>query len=412
MKRSANERRPKANARRPESAANGSNGNPPMFIRITPGNVLSFGPNTPPLELRNLNVLIGPNGSGKSNLLDIISFIRAAKDDLRRPIERGGGVAEWIWKGSPQEPASIEVVVRSGRSTPAIRHVVRFRAEGQAFRLGYEEIDNEDLDDGQSNTFYRSENDVAVIRRNGRKSRLVRREFQPDLSVLSQLRDSEAYPEISCLVELYSQIRLYRDWTFGRSTVFRSPQKADLPNDRLAEDFSNLGLFLNRLGRLPKTRAVLLECLRDLYEGLTDFNVSIQGGTTEVFFTERDFTIPASRLSDGSLRYLCLIAILCDPEPPPLIGIEEPEIGLHPDLIHKIVDLMIAASSRTQLIVTTHSDILVDAVSSQPEAVVVCEKHDGQTVLQRLKSSHLKKWLSTYSLGELWTRGDLGGTRW
>jgi predicted ATPase len=152
--------------------------------------------------------------------------------------------------------------------------------------------------------------------------------------------------------------------------------------------------------------------LRDLYEGLTDFEVIIEGGTVQVFFTEGEFTIPATRLSDGSVRYLCLLAILCDPTPPPFIGLEEPELGLHPDLVPKLADLMVEASQRTQLIVTTHSDLFVDALSSVPEAVVVCEKHRGQTQFSRLERPKLESWLSSYRLGQLWTRGDIGGTRW
>jgi predicted ATPase len=140
--------------------------------------------------------------------------------------------------------------------------------------------------------------------------------------------------------------------------------------------------------------------------------VSIEGGAVQVFFTEGDFTIPATRLSDGTLRYLCLLAILCDPTPPPLICIEEPELGLHPDIIPKIADLLNAASERTQLIVTTHSDILVDAMTERPDAVLVCEKHNGKTSVRRLESEKLEKWLIDYRLGELWTRGTLGGTRW
>ena len=98
---------------------------------------------------------------------------------------------------------------------------------------------------------------------------------------------------------------------------------------------------------------------------------------------EGEFSIPATRLSDGTVRYLCLLAILCDPEPPPLIGIEEPELGLHPDILPKIADLLMAASERTQLIVTTHSEILVDALTERPGAVVVCEKYEGQSTLRR-----------------------------
>jgi predicted ATPase len=132
----------------------------------------------------------------------------------------------------------------------------------------------------------------------------------------------------------------------------------------------------------------------------------------QVFFTEGDFTIPATRLSDGTLRYLCLLAILCDPDPPRLVCIEEPELGLHPDLVPKVADLLIDASRHMQLIVTTHSDALVDAMTERPEAILVCEKHAGQTRISRLDSEHLSTWLRQYRLGELWTRGELGGTRW
>ena len=152
--------------------------------------------------------------------------------------------------------------------------------------------------------------------------------------------------------------------------------------------------------------------VRDLYDGLSDFEVIVEGGNVQVFFTEGDFSIPATRLSDGTLRYLCLLAILCDPEPPPLICIEEPELGLHPDILPKLADLLVAASERTQIIVTTHSDILVDAMTDHPEDIVVCEKHDGRSEMHRLKKEGLVTWLDKYRLGQLWTTGQIGGTRW
>ena len=178
------------------------------------------------------------------------------------------------------------------------------------------------------------------------------------------------------------------------------------------EDFTNLGMFLNRLRQDPKTKASLIEKLSDAYEGLTDFELNFEGGTVQVFFTEGELAVPALRLSDGSLRYLCLLAILLDPDPPPLVGIEEPEMGVHPDLMPKLADLLLDASSRCQLVVTTHSDILVDALSERPDSVVVCEKHDGQTSMTRLDSTDLAHWLEKYRLGELWTSGELGGVRW
>ena len=77
-----------------------------------------------------------------------------------------------------------------------------------------------------------------------------------------------------------------------------------------------------------------------------------------------------------------------------------------------LADLMITASKRCQLVVTTHSDMLVDALSETPESVIVCEKRDGKTKMQRLNRDDLKEWLETYRLGELWLKGELGGTRW
>ena len=122
--------------------------------------------------------------------------------------------------------------------------------------------------------------------------------------------------------------------------------------------------------------------------------------------------MPATRLSDGTLRYLCLLTILCHPNPPPLICLEEPELGLHPDILPDLVGLMRKASERCQLIVTTHSDVIVDALTDTPESVVVCEKHDGSTTMKRLDAGDLAHWLKDYRLGELWSSGELGGNRW
>ena len=105
--------------------------------------------------------------------------------------------------------------------------------------------------------------------------------------------------------------------------------------------------------------------------------------------------------------------ILCHPRPPPLVCIEEPELGLHPDIIPGLAELLREASQRCQLIVTTHSDILVDALSDTPESVVVCEKENGQTTMKRLGQAGSRRPGSRgTALGDYWMRGGLGGTRW
>jgi predicted ATPase len=95
-----------------------------------------------------------------------------------------------------------------------------------------------------------------------------------------------------------------------------------------------------------------------------------------------------------------------------LICIEEPELGIHSDIIPTIAKLLKEASKVTQIIVTTHSEVLVDELTETPESVLVCEKHEGSTQLRRLEKDLLEDWLKRYSLGELWRKGEIGGNRW
>lgn len=377
-------------------------------------NFLSFGPNTPELALGPLNLLIGPNGSGKSNLIEAICLLRSSPTSLADTLRQGGGVQEWIWKGAPKSAASVGAVIVGPKGQQPLRHIIEFESEEQAFHLWDERIESEHPDAGKAVPFffYKYQEGKPVVNVNGKQRGLKRETVEADKSILAQRKDPEQYPEITHLGQQYSGIRAYREWAFGRNTIFRVPQRADMRNDRLEENFSNLGLFLNRMNRFPSAIDEITHYLNDLYEGADKVETIIEGGSVQVFFREGGFSIPATRLSDGTLRYLCLLAILCDPSPPPLICIEEPELGLHPDILPKIADLLVEASQRTQLIVTTHFDILVDTMTERPEAVVVCEKHEGKTQMKRLTADDLGVWLEKYRLGQLWMRGDLGGTRW
>jgi len=394
-----------------------------LLLQIKPCNLLSFGPDTPGLKLENLNIFIGPNGAGKSNLIEAISLMRAtpissqtaSNGDILGAVRRGGGAQDWIWKGEKGRPASVELVINNPYGNQPLSHIFAFSGNEQGFQLHDEQVKNERPDKGPNyeDFFYRFQDGNPEIKTTGQGERkLARDKMNLQYSILAQRRDPELYPEITYLADNYERLHIYREWVFGRNMIFREPQKADMRSDRLEEDFSNLGLFLSRLRKAPKVKKAILEGLRDLYDGLTDLDIIVEGGSVQVFFTEGDFSIPAARLSDGTLRYLCLLAILCDPKPPPLICIEEPELGLHPDILPKLANLLVAASQRTQLIITTHSGILVDAMTERPEAVVVCEKHNGQTEMRRLEKVDLTSWLEKYRLGQLWTKGQIGGTRW
>jgi predicted ATPase len=93
--------------------------------------------------------------------------------------------------------------------------------------------------------------------------------------------------------------------------------------------------------------------------------------------------------------------------------IEEPEVGLHPDALPLVAEALKEASESMQLIVTTHSDALIDALTDRPDAVLVCERDfDNGTQMKRLSRGDLKEWLEHYTLGQLWRKGEIGGGRW
>ena len=388
-----------------------------MLIRsIELKNFLSFGEDQGPVALRDLNVIIGPNGSGKSNLLEAIDLLRNAPDQLLRPIREGGGVRDWLWKGAERTPvASLEVIVDNPKGVQDLRYALSFTATGQRFEIVDELIENEKPANSirpQPYFYYHFNGGKPVLNVKGDKRSLQREDVDLEVSILAQRKDPDQYPELTWLGQALGKIQLYREWSFGRYTPPRLPQKADLPNEHLEPDCRNLGLVLNRLRRHPEAKQKLLKALRVLYTGIDDYDVQIEGGTVQVFFQEGRYTIPATRLSDGTLRYLCLLAILCHPNPPPLVCIEEPELGLHPDVLPTLADLLKDAATRTQLIVTTHSEALVDAMSDQPEAVLVAERTAQGSTLRRLDAEKLKPWLEKYRLGQLWTSGEIGGTRW
>ncbi len=400
------------------------------FIRtLRLENFLSFGSASTEIELHSLNVLIGPNGSGKSNFIEAVDLLAASATDLTRPIRTGGGVQEWLWKGASHTPiAEIDATLYYPEGTVPIRHRLAFTAVNARFELIDEAIENEYPFAGKNDVYfyyrYQKGHPILNVRSaetNGnsplyqRNERNLRREdLALDQSVIKQRRDPDLYPEITYLGNTYEQLRLYREWNLGRNTKARSPQSVDAPNDFLLEDASNLGLVLNMLEGKRSVYKEIEDRLSDFYPSFDSIKLTVQGGTIQVFLYERGFEnpIPATRLSDGTLRYLCLLTVLCHPTPPPLICIEEPELGLHPDMIPSIAELLIDASHRTQLIVTTHSDILIDALSETPEAVIVCEKEHGATQMRRLDRNHLQLWLEEYSLGGLWRSGEIGGNRW
>lgn len=389
-----------------------------MLKRIKITNLLSFGDPGLDLELRPLNVLIGPNGSGKSNLLTVIQMLSALPSDLFQAMKGSGFITDWTWRGSTSTESLLSVETRSPLLDGTFHH--DFEIDLQSFYQSFsrEIIHHRDSNGAMTKVAHVEQGVVHTpIQKTGflaeRGARPEAWRYDVQKSALSQLADLGSH--IWRLAWTYERMRCYMSWQFGPRTSIRAPQPTDGNGEILNDDFSNLALFLSRIEKSASAKRKLLDHFRLVFEGVENYSVNVEARYAQVFLHERPFdkAIPASRLSDGTLRYLSLLAILCDPEPAlGTVCIDEPELGLHPDLLPGLAKLMIEASERMQLIVTTHSDIIIDALSETPESVVVCERHDGQTTMRRLVESELTEWLKDYRLGQLWTKGSIGGNRW
>ena len=114
-------------------------------------------------------------------------------------------------------------------------------------------------------------------------------------------------------------------------------------------------------------------------------------------------------LSDGSIRFICLATALLQPQPPSTIVIDEPELGLHPEAIRILGELIADAAKRTQILVATQSPLLIDQFAI--DDIVVVNRKNGQSSFERLKEDDFSQWLEDYSVGELWTKNVIqGGT--
>lgn len=396
----------------------------PLIQHLHVQNLLSYGPAGLSLDLHPLNVLIGPNASGKSNLLEVLAILRSTADDVQSVVREGGGIGEYLWKenegNSWKAVLQVHVVNSSLWFESVITHVLELLNAGSRLLVHNEVIANHMVTangEVKSDLVYTNSGvpqpTLYALSPTGVRQAVEVTDLRWDESILAQRRDPNSYPEITFLGDEFANITLFQEWNFGRRTSARLPQPTDLPSDFLLPDASNLGLVLHDIGQTSAGRDELIAYLRRFYENARYISTKIQGGTIQLFIEEEGGRmIPATRLSDGTLRYLCLLAILCHPNPPPVIGIEEPELGLHPDIIPTIAELLRKASERTQLFVTTHSDTLVSALSDIPESILVCESTPDGTTMRRLEADKLKDWLANYSLGEIWRMGEIGGNRW
>ena len=211
--------------------------------------LLSFAPDSAPLDLLSLNVLIGPNGSGKSNLIEAIELLAATPRDLAATIRDGGGPGEWLWKGEGGGRAEINAILEGAPTRRPLRYRIQFDAVQSRVEVTDEAVEEIKPVQGRDDVYfyYRFQQGNPVINIADGPRHLQRENLRPDQSVLAQRKDPDLYPEVTWVGERLGSFHTFREWSFGRYVALRQPQPADLPEDRLLDDSRNLALVLNQI---------------------------------------------------------------------------------------------------------------------------------------------------------------------
>lgn len=353
-----------------------------------------------------LNVLIGPNGSGKSNLLRALRLLQqSAQGELAESILRQGGIGPLLWDGQEQE---LSWVVEADPLTYELR--LRQLGATSAYRVEDELLEGErpkplkllERRPGHAEMFNAQERAVIVGGENS----------VPDAeSLLSLITGIFGNPTLLAFRDRLASWGIYHDLHVDQNAQLRQPAVARLEK-RVTADGQNL-----------------IPVLHTLYSSSRDFKHDVDSAMRAAFGPDfEDITFPpaadqrvqmrlrwrslksaqsAADLSDGTIRFLLLLAILANPEPESLIAIDEPEVGLHPGMLPIVAEFAREASRRTQVILTTHSPQFLDAFRDEPPTTTVAHWVDGETRLSVVDGDELARWLQEYSLGSLFRSGEL-----
>jgi predicted ATPase len=392
-----------------------------LINRLELKNVLSFRDST--IELGQLNVLIGPNAVGKSNLIEVLSLLQATPNGFATAILRSGGARQWIWlgDGDPSRIADVacDLKLTKGRHPGAFKYGLQFSEDSNSNVpvVLREHIQRANPDPGSDGVYLNRETNHAEFGSEAVKHLRVHQQqmpLSPSDSVLAQFKNPVDPTPITEVGNHFARIRIFREFRTGPQSGARQGISTNAQKDALMDGGDNLALVLNELD-FHGVHERIIVFLRRFCERFVDIKISVGEGVARTFLRETGLAAMLSsiRMSDGTLKFLSLLAALFRPSPPPLMCIEEPEVGLHPDALQLVADALIEASESMQLIVTTHSEALVDALTDRPEAVLVCERDfDNGTQMKRLSKEDLKEWLEHYTLGDLWRKGEIGGGRW
>ncbi len=369
-----------------------------------------------------LNLLVGPNGSGKSNLLRLLELISdVAKGRLGAAIKQSGGVVPMLWD---HRATSFAWTLRLdpvdlGRDRVKDAITLEFELANLPNTSSYQIVrdglgNRVKFDQGLEKSphwIYQRDLRRAMVFDQQANGLVGFDEADPNESLLAQIADPRTNPIPTHARRFLEGWRIYHDIHVERGSAMRSP--ATTQYVKLVEpDGGNLVSVLHTLYTSDREfKRQIDDGMRagfgDQFEGLVFQPAAAQQIQLAVQWRSSKGPHAGQDLSDGTLRFLFLLTVLASPEPATLIAIDEPEVGLHPSMLPIVAEYAAEAAGRTQVVMTSHSPVFLDAFSQVPADVTLLHWEDGSTRLFPLPPETLSKWLEQYRLGELFTSGEL-----
>ena len=377
------------------------------------------------------NILIGINGSGKSNFFKAIQLLKegVAEGGLKRLIfNKWGGFDNICFSDMTDRNEAKDIILEYQFAGDVIKNFGFQFTEDVYYRISICGVpgqsnyhisekmylprqDTEDfiyisLDNGSGVLFGKDADDN---RRN-----LVYQNLDPQELALSQVKDPEHFFIQHTIQKAISEIMAYHYFDTTPVSKIRKPM-FPTSEKKLLSDGSNLPQILNILKINHRSHfKKILEKLNEVNEHYKDINFNMIGGNIELMMEEENLgrAIHVNSLSDGTLHFLCLLSIFYNPNRGNLICIDEPETGLHPDMIFNIINAIHDISDETQMMIATHSENVVNGFSL--ENIRVFEKSNkNETSIGEYSEEDFEGWYDEYCLvGKRWRQGDFGGNRW
>jgi len=319
------------------------------------------------VRLAGLTLIRGANGTGKTNLYRSLGLaVAAAAGTLSRQIVSEGGMSSVLWAGQRRRsPRRVTVTVTWEDLRYHLELGLPQTLADDPFAFD-PEVKKETIEalSGKRWLGMAERGNATAFMRNDEGTRVV---FPFELwrgeSMLSQIRDPRAFAIAAEVRERLLSWRLYHQFRTDPESPLRLPQLG-VRTPKLAADGSDVAAGLATIWYLGD-RAALDRHVDLAFPGSRLHHVVLDSGRFDINMVVPSLNRPlnASELSDGTLRYLCLLVALLSPRPPVLMAFNEPEASLHPDLLAPLAQLLVAGAQESQVWVTTHSAELARHVS-------------------------------------------------